>query len=103
MQDASSNGSMAEGAVLFWVDEPIYGCKQPVRVGDLMRVRELGFGWKEEGKVVMIIGVIDIAYTLFVPEQPDDLFPSDEPEECLVIVDGRRDTMRIEYLELLTD
>ena len=103
MRDASSKGSMADGAVLFWVDEPIYGCRQPVRAGDLARVRELGFGWKEEGKIVMIIGVIDIAYTLFVPEQPDDLFPSGEPEECLVIVDGRRDIMRIEYLELLTD
>ena len=94
---------MAEDGVLFWVEEPAFGCKQPVRAGDLMRVRELGFGWKEEGKVVMILGVIDIAFTLFVPEQPDDLFPSDEPEECLVVVDGRRDIMRIEYLETLAD
>ena len=94
---------MAEGGVLFWVEAPAFGCKQPVRAGDLMRVRELGFGWKEEGKVVMILGVIDIAFTLFVPEQPDDLFPSDEPEECLVVVDGRRDIMRIEYLETLAD
>ena len=52
---------------------------------------------------MMILGVIDIAFTLFVPEQPDDLFPSDEPEECLVVVDGRRDIMRIEYLETLAD
>ena len=94
---------MNDGPVLFWIEEPVYGCKQPVRSGDLLRVKEQGFGWKDEGKVVMVLNAIDITYTLFIPEQPDDLFLSDEPEECLVIIDGRRDIMRIEYLEPLID
>jgi len=41
---------------LFWVDEPKYGCSQPVRVGDLLRVKDFGYGWKEEGKVVLVLG-----------------------------------------------
>lgn len=94
---------MTEGDVLFWIEEPIYGCKQPVRSGDLLRVKEHGFGWKDEGKIVMVLKAIDIAYTLFIPEQPDDLFPSDGPEECLVIIDGQQSTMRIEYLEPISD
>ena len=94
---------MVDGPVLFWTTEPRYGCSQPVRVGDLLRVKELGFGWKDEGKVVMILGTVDVSYTRFVPEQPNDLFPSNEPEECFVIIDGQYNTVRIEYLEAIVD
>jgi hypothetical protein len=51
----------------------------------------------------MVLGVVDATFTRFVPADPDDLFPSDVPEECFVIIDGRRDTMRIEYLEAIVD
>jgi hypothetical protein len=94
---------MAEGDVLFWVEDTFYGCKQPVRSGDLLRVKDHGWGWREGGKVVMVLDVIDTTYTHFVSDHPDDLFPPDEPEECLVLIEGRREAMRIEYLEPLTD
>ena len=94
---------MADNPVLFWIKEPKYGCSQPVRVSDLLRVRDLGHGWTTEGKIVMVLGAVDPAYTKFVPEYPDDLFPADDPEECFVIIDGRRDTIRIEYLESIVD
>lgn len=94
---------MDEAEPLFWVDESKYGCTQPVRVGDLLRVKDFGYGWKEEGKIVLVLGTVDPTYTRFVPEYPDDLFPPDEPEECLVIIDGHRTTIRIEYLEAIVD
>lgn len=94
---------MADGPVLFWSIEPRYGCSQPVRAGDLMCVKDYGLGWKEEGKVVMVLQVIDVAFTCFDPDQPEDLFLPNEPEECVVIIDGRREDMRIEYLEPITD
>jgi hypothetical protein len=94
---------MADTPVLFWTKEPKYGCSQPVREGDLLRVKDLGYGWKWEGRIVMVLGTVDPAYTKFVPEYPDDLFPADDPEECFVIIDGRRDTVRIEYLEAIVD
>jgi len=94
---------MADAPALFWVKEAKYGCSQPVREGDLLRVKDLGYGWKWEGRIVMVLGTVDPAYTKFVPEYPDDLFPADDPEECFVIIDGRRDTVRIEYLESIVD
>jgi hypothetical protein len=94
---------MSKDEVLFWVEEPNFGCKQPVRMGDLLRVKDLKYGWKEEGKIVLVTGVVDPAYTRFVPEEPDDLFPSLEPEECFIIIEGRREAVRIEYLEVIVD
>jgi len=93
---------MPESEPLFWIEHP-HLRRLAVRVGDLLRVRNFGYGWKDEGKIVMVLGMVDPAYTKFVPEYPDDLFPADDPEECFVIIDGRRDTMRIEYLESIVD
>jgi hypothetical protein len=93
---------MPESEPLFLIEHP-HLRRLAVRVGDLLRVRNLDYGWKDEGKIVMVLGVVDAAFTRFVPADPDDLFPSDVPEECFVIIDGRRDTMRIEYLEAIVD
>jgi hypothetical protein len=94
---------MAEGGILFWSEEPTFGCSQPIRAGDLMRVKEHGWGWKEQGKIVVILDVIDPTFTNFIEADPDDLYRADAPEECLVIIDGRREMMRIEYLEPISD
>ncbi len=93
---------MPESEPLFWIEHP-HLRRLAVRVGDLLRVREFGYDWEEEGKIVLVVGIVDAAFTKFVPSDPDDLFPSDVPEECYVIIDGRRDTMRIEYLEAIID
>ena len=93
---------MPESEPLFLIEHP-HLRRLAVRVGDLLRVRNFGYGWKYEGKIVLVVGVVDAAFTRFVPSDPDDLFPSDVPEVCSVIIAGRRDSMRIEYLEAIID
>ena len=47
---------MTENPPLFYVTEPRFGCSQPVRVGDLLRVKDLGSGWRLEGKPFLVTG-----------------------------------------------
>jgi hypothetical protein len=41
--------------VLFYTTEPRFGCSQPVRSGDLLIVKNRGFGWTCEGAPFIVI------------------------------------------------
>jgi hypothetical protein len=48
---------MIEKLPLFYLHEPRFGCTQPVREGDLVRVKQLGHSWILEGKLLLVVGV----------------------------------------------
>lgn len=77
---------------LFYVEETKYGCMQPVRSGDLVKIRHLGYGWQEEGKIAVVIGDVESHERL-------NLFEG--LEECVIMLDGKKQIMRIEYLEAM--
>jgi len=41
--------------VLFYTTEPRFGCSQPVRGGDLLIVKNRGYGWTYEGVPFVVI------------------------------------------------
>lgn len=84
---------MPESPPLFYVTEPRFGCSQPVRVGDLLRVKRLGYDWRLEGMPFLVTGVArslthDNDYGLI-------------PEEATGVIDGKLQTIRIEDLETI--
>jgi hypothetical protein len=91
---------MDETPPLFYLNEPTFGCSQPVHVGDLVRVKRLGYDWILEGKLFLVVGVSrswDTGSMLGQDEIYDDI------EEAHGIVDGVLRAVRIEDLELLHD
>jgi hypothetical protein len=75
--------------------EPTFGCSQPVRVGDLLRVKQYKYSWRLEGKLFLVTGIIhmprnDSGYEIL-------------PEELTGIIDGEIITVRIEDLEVMSD
>ena len=84
---------MSDTPPLFYVTEPRFGCSQPVRVGDLLRVKRLGYDWRLEGMPFLVTGLgrtltYDSDYALM-------------PEEAIGIIDGKLQTIRIEDLEVI--
>ena len=75
---------MTENPPLFYVTEPRFGCSQPVRVGDLLRVKDLGSGWRLEGKLFLVTGVAGGAH-----------------EEAIGVVDGRLEDVWAAHLEAI--
>jgi hypothetical protein len=91
---------MDESPVLFYLPEPRFGCtQQPVRKGDLLRVKSLGYGWILEGKPFLVLGVS----LLWAPSNPmlgqDEVY--EEVDEVHGIVDGVMRVVRVEDLELI--
>lgn len=84
---------------LFYLEEPRFGCLQPVRRGDLVRVKRLSYGWKYEGCLCVVMDVLE-CYRINELGEPD-LEGLTDPEECNVIIDGTLQTYRIEYLEAI--
>ena len=76
---------MSENPPLFYVTEPRFGCSQPVRVGDLLRVKDLGSGWRLEGKLFLVTGAAGV----------------DPHEAAIGIVDGNLEDVWIEHLEAI--
>jgi hypothetical protein len=81
--------------VLCYMTEPTFGCSQPVRVGDLLRVKQYKYSWRLEGKLFLVTGIIhmprnDSGYEIL-------------PEELTGIIDGEIITVRIEDLEVMSD
>ena len=84
---------MPESPPLFYVTEPRFGCSQPVRVGDLLRVKSLGYDWRLEGMPFLVTGVVrSLAY---------DNDYGHIPEVAIGIIDGEIMTLRIEDLETI--
>ncbi len=84
---------MDETPPLFYLNEILFGCSQPVRVGDLIRVKRFGYDWALEGKPFLVIGA-------------SHAWGRDEAqavEEAHGIVDGVMRAVRIEDLELLDE
>lgn len=91
---------MNESPALFYLPEPRFGCMQPIREGDLIRVKRLGYDWILEGKPFLVLGVSkswDIGSML----GQDEIY--DEVEEAHGLVDGIMRAVRIEDLELLDE
>jgi len=85
----------SEGPVLFYLPEPKFVCSQPVRKGDLLRVKEMGHGWKYEGLPFLVTGISrNLRY-----DQDYELVP----EHAIGIVCGKVDVIATEYLEWFDD
>jgi hypothetical protein len=89
---------MDEKPVLFYLNEPRFGCSQPVHVGDLVRVKRLGYDWILEGKPFLVLGVSKEWDTGSMLGQ-DEIHV--EVEEAHGLVDGIMRAVRIEDLEVL--
>jgi len=76
---------VTENPPLFYVTEPRFGCSQPVRVGDLLRVKDLGSGWRLEGKLFLVTGAPRVA----------------AHEAAIGIVDGNLEDVWIAHLEVI--
>ena len=85
---------------LFYLEEPRFGCTQPVRRGDLVRIKRLFHGWPHEGKLCVVVDVCLEGECIDELGAPDWDILSD-PSECKVILDGILQTCRIEYLEAI--
>ena len=84
---------MPESPPLFYVTEPRFGCSQPVRAGDLLRVKSAGYSWKLEGMPFLVLG---LGRSL--------MYNSDYalvPDEAIGIIDGEITILRIEDLEVI--
>ena len=84
---------MDERPVLFCLDGV------PVYVGDLLRVKSLGYSWILEGKPFLVLGV-SLSWTpsnLMLGQ--DEIY--EEVEEVHGIVDGVMRAVRVEDLELI--
>ena len=84
---------MDERPVLFCLDGV------PVHVGDLLRVKSLGYSWILEGKPFLVLGV-SLSWTpsnLMLGQ--DEIY--EEVEEVHGIVDGVMRAVRVEDLELI--
>jgi hypothetical protein len=92
--------------ILFYVEESQYGCPQPVRAGDMLRVKHMGRGWPEEGQIVIVLDVDRHTYVF-----DDDgglsnrtvLLSAQERDECTVLIGDKKVVCKIEYLEALGD
>jgi hypothetical protein len=91
---------MSEKLPLFYLPEPRFGCTQPVREGDLVRVKQLGHSWILEGKLLLVVGVSRTWDTGSMLGQ-DEVY--EEVEEVHGIVDGVMRVVRIEDLELIDE
>ena len=91
---------MREKLPLFYLPEPRFGCTQPVREGDLVRVKQLGYSWILEGKLLLVVGVSRTWDTGSMLGQ-DEVY--EEVEEVHGIVDGVMRVVRIEDLELIDE
>ena len=91
---------MDETSPLFYLNETLLGCSQPVRVGDLIRVKRLGYDWILEGKPFLVVGVSRAWDTGSMLGQ-DEVY--DEVEEAHGIVDGIMRVVRVEDLELIDE
>jgi|APGre2960657373_1045057.scaffolds.fasta_scaffold232871_1 hypothetical protein len=91
---------MIEKLPLFYLPEPRFGCTQPVREGDLVRVKQLGHSWILEGKLLLVVGVSRTWDTGSMLGQ-DEVY--EEVEEVHGIVDGVMRVVRIEDLELIDE
>ena len=84
---------MDERPVLFCLDGV------PVYVGDLLRVKSLGYSWILEGKPFLVLGV-SLSWT---PSNPmlgqDEVY--EEVDEVHGLVDGVMRVVRAEDLELI--
>jgi len=91
---------MIEKLPLFYLPEPRFGCTQPVREGDLVRVKQLGHSWILEGKLLLVVGVSRTWDTGSMLGQ-DEVY--EEVEEVHGIIDGVMRVVRIEDLELIDE
>lgn len=76
---------MTENPPLFYVTELRFGCSQPVRVGDLLRVKRRGSGWRLEGKIFLVTG------------------GDDKHEVATGIVDGKLESLWVANLEAISE
>jgi len=83
----------SDNPALFYLPEAKFGCMQPVRAGDLVRVKSHGYSWILEGKLFLVIG----ASHAWGRDE------AQEAEEAHGIVDGVMRVVRIEDLELLDE
>jgi hypothetical protein len=74
---------------LFYLQSPLG--LQPIRAGDLVRVKQLGYDWILEGKVLLVLG----ASHAWGRDE------AQEVEEAHGIIEGEMRMVRIEDLELL--
>jgi len=81
-------------------ERPVLFCLegQPIRKGDLLRVKSLGYSWILEGKPFLVLGVSK-AWDIGSMLGQDEIY--DEVEEAHGLVDGIMRAVRIEDLELL--
>jgi hypothetical protein len=85
----------SEGPALFYLPEPKFGCSQPVRKGDLLRVKATGHGWKYEGLPFLVLGITKhLKYS-----EEHEL----TPDAAIGIIDGKQEVIVFEYLEILDD
>jgi hypothetical protein len=82
-----------------------FGKLHPVRVGDILRVKDMGHRWRLEGKLVLVLDTLDYFYTIHVSDYDKHESQQNEllAEEAYVLVDGAKEIVRVEYLEPLED
>ena len=83
---------MDERPVLFCLDG------LPVHVGDLLRVKSLGYSWILEGKPFLVLGV-SLSWDTGSMLGQDEVY--EEVEEVHGLVDGVMRAVRVEDLELI--
>lgn len=75
--------------ILFYVTESKFGCSQPARSGDLLRVKKINEFWYFAGKPALVLSRCSEDYLR------DDF--------AVVIIDGKKEIIRFEFLEWISD
>jgi len=83
-------------------ERPVLFCLegQPIRKGDIVRVKSLGYGWILEGKVLLVLGV-SLSWDTGSMLGQDEVY--EEVEEVHGLVDGVMRAVRVEDLELISE
>jgi len=78
-----------KGNILFYVTESKFGCSQPARSGDLLRVKKINEFWYFAGKPALVLSRCSEDYLR---------------DDCaVVIIDGKKEIIRFEFLEWISD
>jgi len=83
-------------------ERPVLFCLegQPIRKGDLLRVKSLGYSWTLEGKPFLVLGV-SLSWDTGPMLGQDEVY--EEVEEVHGLVDGVMRAVRVEDLELISE
>ena len=81
--------TIMKGDILFYVTESKFGCSQPVRSGDLIRVKKINEFWYFAGKLALVLSRCSEGHLR---------------DDCAaVIIDGKKEIVMFAFLEWISD